>query len=696
MKVLNIYEFYYTFYSWELYSIIYQLFWSTKLILLPFMFIVFKMIMQQVEDTNQENPSFNKSITAFIVATLVFIFGAVPAVELKVSDSTVHFLSCDIQKEVHEIAPMESTLTSESIKIPLVPYFLYSLGSGINSAIGTNLTCMQSVVSGLENITTSDLDLSNDPPLNAAYNAYINQCHHQSQNFVNNFLNAMSLDKAKKIHEYYRPWNSVPLGSFFGYSNDKAGVVNGFKAHLMANNNFLTEVVYSDDPVAAIQKIGSDRRQYRLYDESIRAESNDVLDINNNLVSTTGNLTHPVWVLSNAEKDWINTNLPLVMRLKKSEVDYLLGSSAGKVGFIDNLLETSSLCNVTADTESVGDDPVSCFKCNMLSKTVLDQVARQVAIQQVEKQIRNNLNPSNNSHPIIVRPSRATDFNKLLAAVGISGDNKSQKADIDRILLKNKLGFVYNDNIKLTETGALYPPEAVVQLAEKLLRDYPDEAGYLSATQTSNNSVLNPETREGFMSSEVAGMYLASTFLSKGDTIVNSLNKWISIQLTSALMLQVLPIVLMLYTIFWLPYMVLSMYDAKGLLKGSAFFLVIRLTPLFVIIVTSSASELANILVYNTADKFLIEMAASIIAIGMPIILLTFMAASFGSSISHSIAGAAATGGAAFGAISGKGASQTVGQIKDAITKKFSKGGGGGQTGSKPPAGGGGGQQGKP
>lgn len=666
IKVLNIYEFYYTFFSWHTYGIIYQIFWSTKLLLIPFLLLAFINIKNTFE-SDDPSKSIKKTTSSLIIGFLVFFLGVVPTVPLKVKDITVSFIGCDIQKEASSLAITNQYFSSDSVRIPIVPYFLFVLGSGINDSVGNNLSCMQSIAADITSIADTDFESADHPELTSLFDNYMNSCHSKMDHFTGQLINRIGPIKTSKIYNHYRGGWQKRIKS---RDPSKSSVIKLFKKNLLSNNEFLMDIPYGDNPIQAINKIGNSADT-----RFIHKGANVAQDI----------FTLGYWQLNSDEELWVKNNLPIVMVLRKSEIDFLGGSPLGANALAKKYSSQTPSCDLS-DVEVNSEDPKECYSCAAFADVILKEVAIEKARNAVHQQLRKSLESSGYSHLAIVRPSLAELYNQQVSNLRLKGDAEKQKKQLENVLKKIKGGFVYDGSVSIDANGALYPPNIDKTLAIQLLDKFPDEIGVLSGTAT-NPSILEGD-RENFFKAQHGAIVLANTISTKGQNALDMLNKVMQLEIAKALMVQIIPMVLMLYILFWIPFMILGMYNPANLLKGSAVFFAVRLTPLFVMVISSTTHDISTILSYNVIDKRLIDIASSVVVIATPMILLAFLASSFGSNLSGAMVGMAGTAGAGFAAASGGSLFNSIKQAFDSSKKikgknQISSNSGTGSTGSR-------------
>ena len=105
-------------------------------------------------------------------------------------------------------------------------------------------------------------------------------------------------------------------------------------------------------------------------------------------------------------------------------------------------------------------------------------------------------------------------------------------------------------------------------------------------------------------------------------------------------------------------------------------------------VIASTTHDISTILSYNFVDKQLIDIASSVVIIATPMILLAFLASSFGSNLSGAMVGMAGTAGAGFAAASGGSLFNSIKQAFDSAKKirgknQISSNSGTGSTGSR-------------
>lgn len=676
MQMLNIYEFYYTFYSWNTYEIVYQLFWSSKLILIPFLFFVFEAIKSATEGGGRD-VGLNKSVVSqFVILLVTFLVGAVPTVPLKVNDSLVTFLECDITVSPNEIFGNNPTnfIGNDNVKMPLVPYLMYALGSGITSSIGNNLACMQTAAISLGEVSNVPItDLSENPNLGEIVNSYKTQCESKANEFTNNLIKQFELIKVGSIYEHYvkRGWFAKTANLFNASETtfNKDSIETKYREFLTApdkNSTYMADVVYAgnaDEVIKAFNDIG--RRNTAYYEDKVRQEagmaaayeSAGMLGVYGVAIEQNAS-----WQLNEDDEAWIKNNIPIVATLTDKEHEYLSSMGyTGANGYSIEILEGPS-CNLSkAETStSNGNDRKRCFDCSQLGKIVLDEVAFEQAKQYVKHQMSTWKSKAGYTHPVIVRPSATETYNQLIGRERLKGSAEEQRAQLQGLLNKFNAGILLdqsevNSVIRESANGNVGPPEIVEKYAQMLLDKYPTEVGDFANKGNASISSFANGDRENFVDYGSGLAMAASIAVTKGSALATMLMKWVEIQIVKALMLQIIPMVLMLYVIFWLPFMVLGMYSPKSLLQGSAVFFAIKLIPLFTIIISSTTVELGAILDYNFADRGLINVAGGILITLLPIVILAFLASAFGSALSGSIMGAAATGSAAIAVAGGRG-----------------------------------------
>lgn len=158
MTMGSIIEMYLTAYGWQLYDLFYSIFWMTKILLYPLVRLAFDILFETVRQPGSYHSPIRDVMLKVSSVILVFILGVIPLAKFDVRNAKLESSGCGTMNLPTEMSDRLKNNFTGDVYVPLLPYFVMSISSGVNAVVLKNLPCAAdlSTAHNLSNFSLSE------------------------------------------------------------------------------------------------------------------------------------------------------------------------------------------------------------------------------------------------------------------------------------------------------------------------------------------------------------------------------------------------------------------------------------------------------------------------------------------------------------------------------------------------------------
>lgn len=251
MNMGSLAETYLSAYGWKIYGVIYLVFWVSKIMLYPLVRFTFDLVLDYAAkvDGSPSEP-LREGFIRMIVMIMVFILGVVPFVPYDVSSAKITMPGCgqksdDVQKNDYD------KRFGGGAYVPLLPYAVMLVSSGVNRAILDALPCVADLIKS--NQIANNLAMPNTVQgrdLKDEVTQFNQLCYGPAKEFMEDPVNNDTPLKTEVVRQLKAKYGAK-IDSFVvnsgGYGVKKVTVEDIRKGLNYAGSDFFTKVIYSNE-----------------------------------------------------------------------------------------------------------------------------------------------------------------------------------------------------------------------------------------------------------------------------------------------------------------------------------------------------------------------------------------------------------------------------------------------------------------
>lgn len=178
MNMGSLAEVYLSAYGWQLYGVIYLIFWVLKIMLYPMVRLAFDAYIEYVSQPSDVSAPIRGVMVRLLVMLAVFISAAVPMVPYEVAAARIEMPGCGVKSQNSDAKAALSARFGGNAYVPLFPYLAMMVASGVNSAALQTLPCVGDMLKANQmanNIALPDTDEGR--AVYGEYQAFSKQCY---------------------------------------------------------------------------------------------------------------------------------------------------------------------------------------------------------------------------------------------------------------------------------------------------------------------------------------------------------------------------------------------------------------------------------------------------------------------------------------------------------------------------------------
>ena len=171
-------EVYLSAYGWQLYGVLYLIFWVLKIMLYPMVRLAFDAYIEYVSQPGDVSAPLRSVMVRLMVMLAVFISAAVPMVPYEVAAARIEMPGCGVKPQNSEAKAALTSRFGGNAYVPLFPYLAMMVASGVNSAALQTLPCVGDMLKANQmanNIALPDTDEGR--AVFNEYQAFSKQCY---------------------------------------------------------------------------------------------------------------------------------------------------------------------------------------------------------------------------------------------------------------------------------------------------------------------------------------------------------------------------------------------------------------------------------------------------------------------------------------------------------------------------------------
>lgn len=249
MNMGSLAETYLSAYGWKVYGVIYLVFWVSKIMLYPLVRFTFDLVLDYAAkvDGSPSEP-LREGFIRMIVMIMVFILGVVPFVPYDVSSAKITMPGCGQREDALQKNIFDKRFGGGAY-VPLLPYAVMLVSSGVNMAILDALPCVSDMIKA--NQIANNLAMPNTEQGHALKNeatAFNQKCYGPAQEFESanaNHSDILRKEVMRQLKKDYFPKSEIEKG-VWDTSRGKLMEDDIKKGLDYAGSEYFNKVLYTD------------------------------------------------------------------------------------------------------------------------------------------------------------------------------------------------------------------------------------------------------------------------------------------------------------------------------------------------------------------------------------------------------------------------------------------------------------------